>query len=735
MLFIFLGLFKYLSSNCYPDTDNMILKNKSKTVVHNMMRYWSILIIIMTTSCTSQNKPPMEYAYTNDLVNETSPYLLQHAHNPVNWKPWGEKALDQAKKENKLIIISIGYAACHWCHVMEHESFEDPEVAKIMNSNYINIKVDREERPDVDQVYMNAVQLMTGSGGWPLNVITLPDGRPVWGGTYFPKGNWVDALKQVSDLYQKQPDKLLEYADKLEQGIKAVDIVEVNTDEINFDKEYIATAVDQWSKNFDHQKGGTKRVPKFMMPNNYTFLLRYAHQTKDKDLLDFVTNTLIKISYGGVYDHVGGGFARYSTDGKWHVPHFEKMLYDNAQLVSLYSDAYLVTKDPWFKEVVYETLEFVSRELTNKEGAFYSSLDADSKTPTGELEEGAYYVWTKEELKTLIGNDYDLFANYYNINTYGLWEKGNYVLIRKDDTEDFCKAHNIEGQSLSKKIENWKEILLKHREKRSRPRLDDKTLTSWNALMVKGYLDAYRVFGEEKFLKAALKNGNFIKNKQLKKDNSLYHNYKDGKSTINGYLEDYAMVIEAFIELYQNTLDDEWLDISKNLTEYTLNHFLDKEKNIFYFTSDEDPALIARTIESSDNVIPASNSVMAKNLFLLSHYYDASDYKKLSEQMLHNIQPQITSYASGYSNWLDLMVNYSYNFYEVVVVGDDAKDKLQEFNTTYVPNRLLAGSTSESEKALLKNRFVEDETLFYICVNNSCKYPVDTPEAALKLLD
>lgn len=692
------------------------------------MKYsYLIILSLLFTTCTSQNKSSMEqHAYTNDLIHETSPYLLQHAHNPVNWKPWGEEALQQAKKENKLIIVSIGYAACHWCHVMEHESFEDPKVAEVMNANYINIKVDREERPDIDQVYMSAVQLMTGSGGWPLNMVILPDGRPVWGGTYFPKGNWVDALKQISNLYEKQPDKLIEYAEKLEQGIKAVDLIEVNTNALNFDKEFIASSVKEWSSHFDHQKGGTKRVPKFMMPNNYHFLLRYAYQTKDETLLDFVKNTLIKISYGGVYDHVGGGFSRYSTDGKWHVPHFEKMLYDNAQLVSLYSDAFLVTNDPWFKDVVYETLDFISRELTNKEGAFYSSLDADSKTLDGELEEGAFYVWTKEELKKIVPDgDYPLFADYYNINSYGFWEKENYVLIRKDTHQKFCDKNNIDSKVLIKKISQWKQILLHEREKRSRPRLDDKTLTSWNALMLKGYLDAYRVFGEKKFLDAALKNANFIKTTQLKTDTSLFHNYKNGKSTINGYLEDYALVIEAFIALYQNTFDPEWLEISEQLTQYTLSHFFNENKNIFYFTSDQDPKLITRTIEYSDNVIPASNSVMAKNLFLLSHYYDRSNYKELSEQMLHNIKPQIKSYASGYSNWLDLMLNFSFDFYELVIIGKEAKIKLKEVSKIYIPNKLMAGGTSDSDTALLKNRFVKDKTLFYLCVNNSCKYPVE----------
>lgn len=676
-----------------------------------------------------------QHDYTNDLIHETSPYLLQHAHNPVNWKPWNEKTLKQAKEENKLIIVSIGYAACHWCHVMEHESFEDTLVAKTMNSNYINIKVDREERPDIDQVYMNAVQLMTGSGGWPLNMITLPDGRPVWGGTYFKKGDWVDALKQIASLYEKQPEKLIEYATKLEQGIKEAELVEVNTNAINFNPDFIASSVKEWSKNFDHKDGGTKRVPKFMMPNNYQFLLRYGYQAKNEEILEFVKNTLTKISYGGVYDHIGGGFSRYSTDGKWHVPHFEKMLYDNAQLVTLYSDAFLLTKEPWFKDVVYETLEFVSRELTSPEGAFYSSLDADSKSITGELEEGAFYVWKKEELKKLLDEEYTLFSDYYNINSYGFWEKDNYVLIKNESDLKFAKKHKIDPKKLHQKVERWKNLLHKERENRPRPRLDDKTLTSWNALMLKGYLDAYRVFGEQKFLDAALKNANFIKNTQLNKNFSLAHNYKNGKSTINGYLEDYAVVIEAFTTLYQNTFDPEWLEISKKLTEYTLAHFFNADKNIFYFTSDQDPELITRTIEYSDNVIPASNSIMAKNLFLLSHYFDKSNYKEISEKMLHNIQPQINSYASGYSNWLDLMLNFSFDYYELAITGEKAKIKLKELNKTYIPNKLVAGDIKESESVLLKNRFVEGKTLLYLCINNACKYPVENTDEVIQLLD
>ncbi|MBT8303319.1 MAG: thioredoxin domain-containing protein [Bacteroidia bacterium] len=677
----------------------------------------------------------MAHKYTNDLINETSPYLLQHAHNPVNWKAWNDQTLSEAKESNKLILISVGYAACHWCHVMEHESFEDSLVAQVMNDNFINIKVDREERPDVDQVYMNAVQLMTGSGGWPLNVIALPDGRPVWGGTYFKKNDWMNVLNQISDIYNKTPEQLLDYASKLEEGIKSMDLVTLNTDAFNFKKPLINEAIEKWSKLFDSKKGGLNRAPKFMMPNNYHFLMRQAHQNNNPALMEFVNTTLEKMAYGGIYDQIGGGFSRYSVDDKWHVPHFEKMLYDNAQLVSLYSDAYLLTKKDIYKEVVYETLQFVERELTNDEGIFYSSLDADSLDENQELEEGAYYVWQKEELKSLLGEDYDLFSDYYNINNYGLWEKGNYVLIRSDSDNEIAEKHDLSVESLDQKISSWKELLLKTREQRSRPRLDDKSLTSWNALMIKGYLDAYRVFNEESFLDSAKKNAEFILNTQHKDDGGLWHSYKDGKSTINGYLEDYAGVIDAFISMYENTFDDKWLKNARNLSNYAFDHFYEDANKMFYFTSDEDPSLVTRNIDYRDNVIPSSNSIMAKNLFKLSHYFDNESYANTSKTMLNNVLPELKEYPTSFSNWLDLMLNFTNNYYEVAISGKEAYEKTKELNQFYIPNKLLAVSNEESDMPLLLNRYLDEETMIYVCVNKACKLPVSEVDKAIDLIE
>lgn len=698
------------------------------------MRAAKFLILIILISCEGQNSKIMDYKYTNELEKETSPYLLQHAHNPVNWKAWNKETLAEAKSKNKLMLISVGYAACHWCHVMEHESFEDSLVAQVMNQNFINIKVDREERPDVDQVYMSAVQLMTGSGGWPMNVIALPDGRPIWGGTYFKKDQWMNALEQISKLYMDAPEKLYEYADKLEQGIKALDVVTINNDDPVFEESYIEEAVKNWSKQFDNNQGGLNRAPKFMMPNNYHFLLRQAYQNNDKELQDYVNLTLTKMAYGGVFDQIGGGFSRYSVDIKWHVPHFEKMLYDNGQLVSLYADAYLVTKNELYKNIVVETLEYIKRDMTTKNGAFYSSLDADSNTPEGELEEGASYVWTKDELKLLIKEDFELFSDYYNVNNYGFWEHDNYVLIRKDDDEKIIEKYNISQSNLNEKKANWKSILLTERNKRAKPRLDDKTLTSWNAIMLKGYVDAYRVFGNDDYFASAEKNANFIVNNQLREDGGLNHNYKEGKSTINGYLEDYAATIDAFITLYENTLDEKWLTISRDLANYTFDHFFEENSKMFYFTSNKDASLVSRSIEYRDNVIPASNSIMAKNLFKLSHYFDNEHYRITAITMLNNVKPEMLEYPSGYSNWYDLMLNYSNPYYEVAIVGDNAKQRIRELNKTYLPNKLIAGSTSENNMPLLENRYNPNNTLIYVCLNRACKLPVTDVEQAIKFL-
>ena len=672
---------------------------------------------------------------SNNLINETSPYLLQHAYNPVDWNPWDSKYLDLAKKENKLVIISVGYSACHWCHVMERESFEDTIAAKLMNEKYISIKVDREERPDVDNVYMNAVQLMTGSGGWPLNVVTLPDGRPIWGGTYFTKDQWINALEQISKLYNDDPERLISYADQLEEGVKSLDVINLNETTPDFNLNIMQDYLNTWSTKFDMEYGGSKGMPKFMMPNNLHFLLKYSYQTENKEIQKFVELSLEKMAFGGVYDQVGGGFSRYSVDDKWHIPHFEKMLYDNAQLISLYSDAYKLTKNRLYKNVVYETIGFINSELKDSSGGYYSSLDADSKTDENVLEEGAFYVWTKEELIKVLKEKFTLFSDYYNINEFGYWEDNKYVLIRNQKGVEIASKYNISEDELNQLIQSCKSELIKVRNKRIKPRLDDKILSSWNGLMIKGFADSYKAFNEPDFLDAAVKNGEFIVKNLLQKDGQLLRNYKNNKGYINGYLEDYSAVISGFIALHEITLDDKWLKYSKKITDYVYNHFYNEKTKMFYFTSDLDEKLLSRTVNFRDNVIPSSNSMMANNLFLLSHYFDNEYYLQTAKSMLNNISPEFDLYPDGFSNWLDLMLKLSDSFYEVALVGENALIKASEINKNFKPNKLIIGSLTESDLPLLKNRYVNGDTFIYVCVKKACRLPVKTSEEALGFID
>ena len=676
-------------------------------------------------------KSTEQYKYTNQLIHESSPYLLQHAHNPVNWYPWGQKALNKAKNEHKNILISIGYAACHWCHVMEHESFEDEEVANYMNEHFVAIKVDREERPDIDQIYMTAVQLLTERGGWPLNCIALPDGRPIYGGTYFPKVQWLDMLSQVSDFIQLHPDKAEEQAKSLTEGIKNneliySDTVSAKTDVAINDLEDIFYYL---KSNIDLKNGGYGNAPKFPMPSSLQFLLHFHHLTDNKEALKAVTTTLNKMAEGGIYDQVGGGFSRYSTDEIWKVPHFEKMLYDNAQLVSVYAAAYQQTKNQAYQTVVSETLDFISWELTSPEGGFYSSLDADS-----EGVEGKFYVWTHAELKVVLGENAELTKDYYHVTEKGNWEQSQNILFKTGNHAEIAAKYKLTEAELIVRIAEVRKVLLAERSKRIRPALDDKILTSWNALMFKGYCDAYRAFDKAEYMEKALQNAGFINTHIKSDDNSLYRNYKNGKASIPGFLDDYAFSIQAFISLYQVTFDEKWLLEAQQLTEYVLTHFYDSDSGMFYYTSDTEPSLIARKMEISDNVIPSSNSEMGKNLFILGHCFYNDQYINMSAKMLNNVRQHALQGGIYYANWDILMSWFASAPYEVSVVGKNSDLVRKELSAHYLPNVILSGTKSESNLPVLEGKWSADETLIYVCRNHVCQSPVSDLGAALKMI-
>ncbi len=673
-----------------------------------------------------------QHKYTNALINETSPYLLQHAHNPVDWYPWGEEALKKAEEEDKLLLISIGYAACHWCHVMEHESFEDEEVAQMMNDNFINIKVDREERPDIDDIYMTACHLTTGRGGWPLNAIALPDGRPFFAGTYFPRKEWMGVMKQILTLKSNNYGELVKNAEVISQGIQDSDQLEVITSPVEYADEDLKKIRKRFINRIDFKEGGRYGAPKFPMPNNFEFLLKYAQKFDDEECQKAVDLTLSKMAEGGIYDQLGGGFARYSVDAYWHAPHFEKMLYDNGQLVSLYSEAYKVNKDPRYAEVIEETIEFIQRELMSEEFGFYSSLDADS-----EGEEGKFYVFQKSEIDSIIGDALDskYFCEYYNVTPAGNWEHTNILRIRKSASE-VAEKLGIEEKQLRESLDRSKQALFDYRSTRIRPGLDDKILTSWNALMLIGLVDAYEALGKEEYLKLALNNANFLSNSMMKSDGRLDRNYKNGSSTINGFLSDYALLIYAFHHLYEATFDEEWLTKATTLLEYTLEHFYDDEQKMFNYTSDLDPALVARKKENNDNVIPGSNSMMSRNLFRLGTLYYNTDWLEKGNQMLKNIHEDITSSSTPdfYSNWIQMFYNKIVPPYEIAIVGPNAKAIRAEMSQSYTGNALFLGGTSEGSLPLLKNKMQEGQTTIYVCQNKVCKLPVTETEKAFELM-
>ncbi|MDB5146991.1 MAG: hypothetical protein JWQ57_1011 [Mucilaginibacter sp.] len=663
----------------------------------------------------------------NRLANSTSPYLLQHANNPVNWYPWGKEALDKAKAENKLILVSIGYSACHWCHVMEHESFEDDAVAAVMNEYFVCIKVDREERPDVDQIYMSAVQLMSGRGGWPLNCICLPDQRPIYGGTYFRKNDWTSLLFNLADFYKQKPEEAEDYAVRLTEGIQKYESIEFVTAKAQYSKTDLQTIINNWKRYFDKQEGGTGNAPKFPMPNNWQALTRYAHLMKDEEIAQQVKLTLHKMAFGGIYDHVGGGFARYSVDGRWHVPHFEKMLYDNAQLISLYAEAYTWQPDELYRQVIDEIINFSTSELMSARYGFYSALDADS-----EGKEGKFYIFTKEEIEDILGDDAGLFSIYYNITEDGNWEEEeSNVLFRKDSDEELAQKLGLPVQELPGKIAASRQKVFEARGVRVRPGLDNKILASWNGLMLKGLSDAYRAFNKPEYLDLALNNAGFILNNLLGQNGRLSRVYSatSSQGAPVAFLDDYANIIDGLIALYEVTFNEDWLLHAKNLADTAIAHYYDETKGIFFFTADDDEQLIARKSEIMDGVIPASNSVMARVLKKLGLLFDNEGYVEVSAQLLRNVMPQLAKYGSAYSNWVMLLLDEVFGINEIAITGAEAEAFRKEMENNYIPNKIMLGGNAGS-LPLLQDKFGASTQIF-ICKDKTCGLPANNPADAL----
>lgn len=668
------------------------------------------------------------HKYTNSLIHQSSPYLLQHAHNPVNWVAWSDEVFEQAQRENKLVLISVGYSSCHWCHVMEHECFEDEVVAELMNKYFINVKVDREERPDVDQVYMAAVQLMTQKGGWPLNCFTLPDGRPIYGGTYFPKDQWMHILKSLHHTWTNNKERALEYAERLHEGVTNSELIDQPAKIDQFEEERLHELILRWSRNFDRMEGGDSRAPKFPLPNNYEFLLRYGVEFGDEKVMKHLELSLDKMALGGIYDQVGGGFTRYSVDMLWKVPHFEKMLYDNGQLLSLYAQAYKYFNKPLYRRILKQTTTWLEREMQSPEGAFYSALDADS-----EGEEGKFYCWNPAEMKLALESDYDWVKNFYNLNQRGYWEENKYIPLRTESDLEFVKKQGWSLYELESNIARINQKLLDERSHRVRPGLDDKCLTSWNTMVLKGYCDAYSALNDADLLIVAKRLGRWLVKYQLKEDGKLWRTRKNGVSTIEGFLEDYAHSIDAFIALYQVTFEKEWLDHAMKLTEIVQVEFFDARSGMCFFTSKE-TSLIVRKMEINDNVIPASNSVMANNFFKLGHLFYRKDLIEQAKQMLANVYDGMEQYGSGYTNWALLLMNFTSTQFDVVIKGENSIKLASQINAQYLPNVTIAGGNDDSIP-LLADKNSNDGTMIFVCYEGTCLLPTEDVNAALDLMN
>jgi len=660
---------------------------------------------------------------SNRLINETSPYLLQHAENPVDWYPWGDEAFEKAKAEDKPVLVSIGYSACHWCHVMEHESFEDEKVAAVMNENFVNIKVDMEERPDVDQIYMSFVQITTGRGGWPMNVFLTPDKRPFFGGTYFPPAprhgmpSWPQILMSLADAYKNRRDELEHSANEIVGELRRMSIVEGGAP---LSEDLLTAAFDSFSRTFDETHGGFGGAPKFPPAMSLEFLLAYNARTGDKRALDIVTHTLEKMAYGGIYDQLGGGFHRYAVDAIWLVPHFEKMLYDNAQLIRIYLHAFQVTGDQLFKRVAVETLEYVIREMLDASGGFYSSQDADS-----EGEEGKFFVWTPDEIESVIGEDGAReFCKFYDVTASGNFEGKSIFNIPS--------AGEPERRS---NFESARELLFNEREKRNKPHRDEKVLTAWNGLMLAAFAEAGAILEVPRYREIAVQNAEFILT-QLGADGRLLRTWKDGRAKLNAYLEDYANVADGLLVLFQTTGEFRYLTESQRLADLIITEFWDEEGGGFFFTSKDHEELIVRNKDFYDNATPSGNSVAADVLLRLAKITGEEKYERFAVATLRLAASQIRRHPQGFGRALSALEFHLGRVTEIVVIGERGSALEREVLTNYLPNSVVAltdGSATELP-LLAEKQMIDGRPTAFVCENFVCQRPVTEVDGLKRLL-
>ena len=678
-------------------------------------------------------KPP----FTNRLVHETSPYLLQHAHNPVDWYPWGDEAFGLAKEADRPIFLSVGYSACHWCHVMERESFENESIAALMNQLFVNVKVDREERPDVDEIYMNAVQMMTGAGGWPMSVFLTPVGTPFYGGTYFPPDNrysrpgFPDVLRSVARHYIENREKVGEAAERLMDGLKRL------TDLRNPDGELtgalFSNGYAQIARNFDSENGGFGSQPKFPGTMNLSVFLREFEESGNHNALDMVLLTLRKMAHGGIYDHLGGGFHRYSVDHRWLVPHFEKMLYDNALLAGLYLDAYLATGEPLFQQIAEETLSYVMREMTDPLGGFYSTQDADS-----EGEEGKFFVWDQEEVYALLGEqDGELFCRHYDVRPEGNFEHGKSILNIPVEAPKSARFLEVDPARLEAATRRGREVLTAVREGRIKPDRDEKIQVSWNGLMITAFARAYQIFGKSEYLETARNAAGFILKHMTTESGRLLHSYKDGRARFIGYQDDYAFFFCGLLDLYEASFDTEWLDAAEMIAETMVDEFWDPEDGGFYFTGKSNEKLIVRSKNPYDNATPSGNSIAVMSLMRLGTILDRPDLWKKAEQTLKLFEPMLREMPSGFGQMLCCLDFFIRGPVEVVLVGEpDApgmKNLLKAANRRLLSNRVIVcmdpdkpGDLSRRIPVLSGKTALDEKPTAYVCRDSACSAPVTT---------